>query len=57
MTDTEIREELRLIDVNEDVTVDSWEADFIESIVYKYKGLLSEKQRRKAMKIIWKYES
>lgn len=55
MTDEELREELRLLDTNEDVTVDSWEADFIESVVYKYKGPLSESQRKKAEQIIEKY--
>lgn len=55
MTDEEIREELRFLDTNADVTVDSWEAGFIESVVYKYKGPLSESQRKKAEQIIEKY--
>ena len=55
MTDEELRAELILIDTSEDVTVDSWEADFIERVVYKYKGPLSEPQRKKAEQIIEKY--
>lgn len=56
MTDEEIREELRFVDTNPDVTVDSWEANFIESVVYKSEGPLSKKQRKKAEHIIEKYE-
>jgi len=55
MTDEEIREELKAIDHNEDIEVDSWEAGFIENVVYKYKGPLSETQRKKALEIIDKY--
>ena len=56
MNDEELREELRFLDTNEDVTVDSWEAGFIETVAYKSKGPLSEKQRQKAEQIIEKYE-
>ncbi len=55
MTDAELREELKFIDTNEDVTVDSFEASFIENVVYQYDGPLSEKQRKTAEKIIDKY--
>ena len=55
MTDEELREELRFIDIDEDVTVDSYEATFIENVVYQYKGPLSEPQRKKAEQIIDKY--
>lgn len=55
MTDEELREELRALDQNEDIEMDSWEADFIENVVYKYKGPLSENQREKAEQIIEKY--
>ena len=55
MTDEEPREELRFLDTNDDVTVDSWEAGFIESVAYKGKGPLSESQRKKAEQIIEKY--
>lgn len=55
MTDGELREELRELDTNPDVTVDSFEADFIENVVYQYAGPLSEKQRKTAERIIEKY--
>lgn len=55
MTDAELREELKFIDVSEDVTVTSWEAGFIENVVYKYDGPLSEDQRKTAEQIIDKY--
>lgn len=55
MTDAELREELKAIDTDEDIVVDSWEASFIENVVYKYKGPLSEGQRAKAEQIIEKY--
>lgn len=54
-TDVEIREELKIIDANEDVDVSSWEADFIEHVVFKYAGTLSDKQRHKAEQLIEKY--
>ena len=55
MTDEELREELRDLDVSEHVEMDSYEADFIESVVYQYKGTLSDKQRKLAERIIEKY--
>lgn len=55
MSDEEIREGLKEIDENEDIDVDSWEAEFIENVVYKYQGPLSEKQRAKAEEIIERY--
>lgn len=55
MTDEELREELKAIDKNEDIDVDSWEAGFIENVVYKYKGPLTEAQRTKAEQIVEKY--
>jgi len=55
MDDEELREELKSIDVSEFVTVSSWEADFIESVVYEYEGPLSDEQRDKAEEIIEKY--
>ncbi len=57
MTDEELREDLRFIDVDPDVTVDSWEATFIENVAYKSKGPLSDSQRKTAEKIIEKYGS
>jgi hypothetical protein len=55
MTDEELREALKELDTAPDVDVDSWEAEFIEHVVYKYKGPLSEPQRKKAEEIIEKY--
>jgi len=55
MTDQEIREALEDIDCDENVTVTSWEAEFIDSVVYKYKGPLSGPQRKSAEQIIEKY--
>lgn len=56
MNDEQIRNTLRDIDENEDIDVSSWEAEFIEGIVYDYEGPLSEAQRIKAKQIIEKYE-
>lgn len=55
MNDQEIRRRLKLIDDDDAVDVTRWEADFIESVVYKYNGPLSDKQRDAAEKIIEKY--
>ena len=55
MTDEELRDELLAIDINEDVTVETYEADFIENVVFRYHGPLSDKQREKAAEIIEKY--
>lgn len=55
MTDEELREALRDIDQAEEIDVDSWEADFIENVLYRYKGPLSDAQREKAQEIIDKY--
>ncbi len=55
MTDEELREELRDLDVSEHVEMDSYEADFIENVVYRQKGPLTEKQRKKAEQILEKY--
>lgn len=55
MTDEELRETLRDIDQADEIDVDSWEADFIENVLYKYKGPLSDAQREKAQEIIDKY--
>lgn len=55
MTDEDIREELRIVDKKEDVTVTSWEADFIENVAYRSERPLSESQRERAEEIIEKY--
>lgn len=55
MSDDEIREALKEIDEDPDVDVKTWEADFLENVLFKYRGPLSAKQREAAEKIIEKY--
>lgn len=55
MNDAELRARLRALDLDEETDVTGWEADFIESVVYKYEGPLSEKQREAAAKILETY--
>lgn len=54
--DDTIRKELAAIDNDETVEVDSWEADFIENILFKWTGSLTANQARTAINIIEKYE-
>jgi len=55
-SDARLRERLTKLDQDDDVTVSSWEADFIESVCFKKKNSqLSEKQRDLAEKILAKY--
>ncbi len=56
LSDEEIRDELIDIDRDEDVEVTSWEANFFESILYKYDGPLSPRQREAALRIMERYE-
>jgi hypothetical protein len=55
--DEDIIEALRAVDEDEDVTVTSWEARFIETVVYRQRGepRLTEKQRMAALGIIETY--
>jgi len=53
-TDDELRADLREIDTG-DRDVNSWEAGFIERVVYQYRGPLTNKQRAIAIKIIEEY--
>lgn len=54
--DEDLRQKLKIIDKNEDVEVTNWEADFIESIVYKYPNRpLTARQMEISRKIINKY--
>ncbi len=55
-SDQQLRDLLREIDESDDVDVSAWEAGFIDSVVYKYNGPLSDKQRDSAESIIEKYE-
>ena len=50
-----IRELLLAIDKSDDITVTSWEADFIETAVYHWRGMWTPSQQRSAMKIVKKY--
>lgn len=50
MTDDELRDALREIDEG-DADVSEWEAEFIESVVYRYDGPLSERQKAVAERI------
>jgi len=55
--DESIRKELKAIDEDETVTVQSNEADFIEQILYKYpNSTLTARQASWALDIIEKYE-
>lgn len=55
-TDEDIRDLLKQIDEDSDIDVSSWEAGFIESIVYKYDGPLSDAQRKKALEVIDRHD-
>lgn len=54
VSDMEIRDRLVALD-NSDKTVDSWTASFIDSVVFRYKGPLSEKQRAKSLEILERF--
>jgi len=55
--DETIRKELKAIDEDETVEVTSAEADFIESVLYKYpRTSLSAQQTSWALNIIERYE-
>lgn len=54
LSDDEIRKLLKELD-EEDIDVTRFEADFIESVCFKRKGSLSEKQRDVARNILDKY--
>jgi hypothetical protein len=54
--DETIKKELKAIDEDDTVTVESWEANFIESIVYKQTYSLTARQTSTALDIIERYE-
>jgi len=56
MSDEEIRDALARIDEDEATEVSQWEAEFLDSILYKYTGRLSVNQREAAIRIIKKHE-
>jgi len=53
-SDRDIREQLTEID-NGEFEVSSYEANFLESVLYKYTGPLSERQRAVALEMIERY--
>ena len=54
--DEELRDKLKEIDELEEVDVSTWEAEFIESVVYKNKDWpLTSKQREVARQMIERY--
>lgn len=55
MRDQEIREKLRQIDSLTDIDVTTFEADFLESVLFKYDGPLSRRQRDVGTQMIQKY--
>ena len=57
MNDIVLRELLLAIDESDDICVTSWEADFISSAVYQWKGEWTPKQRRMVMVIVEKYQA
>lgn len=50
-----IREKLREIDKSEDIDVTAFESEFLDSVLYKYTGPLSKKQRAVADQMIERY--
>ena len=55
-SDENLRNRLKELDESEDTDVSTFAAGFIESLVYKYDGPLSEKQREKAKEILDEYD-
>lgn len=55
-SDDNLRDRLKELDESDDHEVTSWEAGFIETVVYNWSGDLSEKQRETALKILDKYD-
>ncbi len=56
VTDGEIRRRLQDVDEDDEVTVSTWEAGFIEGVVYKNSAWsLTDQQRKIAMQILEKY--
>ena len=54
-SDDEIREMLTELDESEDVDVSQWEAEFLESVLFRYTGPLTQQQRSKAIEILEEY--
>ncbi len=55
MNDDQLRDKLEEIDNDDAIDVDTWEAKFIESVVYRQRGPMSDSQRKAAERIITRY--
>lgn len=51
----ELRDQLKFIDKNEDIEVSRFEANFLENVLYRYRGPLSSRQKEIARQILEKY--
>lgn len=56
MGEATIKERLTKLDNREDIEVDSWEADFIENVLYKQEFPMSARQCCVALDMLEKYE-
>lgn len=54
--DESIKAELTEIDNDPTIDVESWEADFIETVLFKWEGQLTARQTSTAANIIEKYK-
>ncbi len=54
LSDSEIIDRLTDLDRDDDIEVTSWEADFLESVLYRQKGI-SPRQREVALEMLDKY--
>jgi hypothetical protein len=55
LTDDQIREQLSAIDDSEAVC-SAWEGDFLENVLFRFKGPLTKSQRTVALRMIETYE-
>lgn len=54
--DALLRDLLKAIDEHSGIMVTSWEADFLENVLFRYaNGPLSDKQRVTCHRMLWKY--
>lgn len=57
MSSNDIRFHIKKLDQNEDITINDWEVEFIESIVKNVFIPLSEKRKNKCIDILNKYST
>jgi len=55
-SDDNIKDRLKELDESDEHTVTSWEANFIETVVYNWNGELTEGQRQSGLQILEKYD-